>query len=518
VAERLRATAEAQPGRTLGVLAAVAVLGIALAAAHSERLSLSGSGQSGSVLVVEVREVGPAQAGASGVVLRAMRARLSADPAVAAVHQRAGGGPGKVVLVARLGAEGVDRQRALERIESDLDPGPLQVSVSGPLGELRRARDETTGDLALLLLALPLAALVLVGVLGLRPAGAAALAAGAAVATASLACELAGEPLDLSLLALAGTATGGTLVSLQLCAIAAAGASTRTAVLAGCAAGAAFGSLALLGVGYLAAIGVGGALAALLAIPASVAAVSAVAALDAGEPLRPRGGSVWGRIAALVSWKGAVALAIALLAAATLLVQAPAAARLEPGALVGPAEAIEAPRLGAAAACALVATAVLGWVVSRRPLLSICAAVAGALPALAVAGLLVLVFQDERLTSVLDYGGGPVFLGAAVAALATTAGVCASQAVSLAAAARAAGGRGSSRPGGDEAMARCGPAATVTCLCGAAAGAALAVSSQPFVKQFGAALAAAMLLQLLLVQGLIAPATLRLLTGRGGRE
>jgi hypothetical protein len=508
-AERLRGTAGEQPGRSLGVLAALAVLGTALAAGGIDRLSLSTERAPGPDLIIEVRGPGQARSGAYRVAVRTMRAQLSTERAVASVRERrVAKRANQTTLEVRLAEDGAEREEALERIERNLDPGPLTVRFAGELAALREARDETVDDLVLLLLALPLVALVLIGVLGTRAAGAAALAASAAAAVAALGCELLGGLFDLSVLALAGALAGGALAALQLCTAAASGAGVRTLLLAGLAGAVVFASLGLLGVGYLGAIGLGGALGSLLAVPAALVAMSAAQGLEGGRGRTqrpPAGHRAWARIADLISWSRFVAAAIALLTIAVLIVVAIPATRLEPVALNDEVPAIGAAEVAAAAAAALLAAALVAWVASRRPVLAGALAVAAALPATAVAGLFVLTFQDGRLKTLLDFAPGEaVHLGSSVAAIAVIAALAAAQGVTLAAAVRRPGSGGD--PG--TTMARCGPAVTVSCLIGAAAGAALTASSLPFVKQFGAGLAAGMLTELLLVQALLAPAML----------
>ncbi|MEK6277563.1 MAG: hypothetical protein AABM29_06080 [Actinomycetota bacterium] len=516
-AEGLRTTAAGEPSLTLGVLAAVAVLGTALAARDVDRLSLSAAGAPRGDLIVEVREPAPAGSGAYRVAVQTMRLQLSADPAVASVRERpVRGHPRETALEVGLKPEGHEQEEALERFERNLDPGRLRISFAGEVATLRKARDDAVDDLALLLLAVPLVALVLVGVLGARRAGAAALAAAATAAGAALACELLGGLIDISVLALAGALAAGTLTSLQLTVAGAAGAGGRTLGLGAIASAAVFAALGLLGVGYLAAIGLGGAMGSLLALPASLAAVGACAALEAGgeatSTRRPLAGSrAWSRFADLVSWSRLAAAAIGLLAVALLLVCAVPATRLRAGALFGEVAAIGAPQLAAAVAAAVLVTALLGWAASRRPVLSAGSALAAALPAAGATGLLVLSFQDGRLEGLLDYSSaGSLHLGSTAAALAVVAAVAAMQAVSLVAAARP--GRWRTDPA--VVMARCGPVATVTCLSGAAAGAALAASSLPFVKEFGVALAAGLMLQVLVVQTLLGPGLLAVLSRR----
>jgi hypothetical protein len=517
VAERLRTLAAGQPGRTLGTLAAVAVLGGAVAGGWTDRLTMSGPTQPGPALVVMARGSEPARSASYRVAIRTMRSQLSADAAVAAVRVRpVKGHPRRATLEISLAVTGADRDRAVERIQRNLDPGPLQIRFAGETATLEQARDDAFDDLTLLLLAAPVAALLLVGILGLRRGGATALAAAAAAASASLACELIGGVLDVSLLSLVGATAAGILVSLQLFTLAATNERSDVLLVSGLAAAAVFASLGLLGIGYLASIGLGGALGSLLAIPAALLAIGAVAdpkpTAESRGSSSPTGAGLWRREAELIGSRRPGAAAVALLSVAILLVPAVSLTRLEPVALASVSvPEIATWQLCAATAFALLATGLCGWAVSRRILLPLTATVAAALPALALAGLLVLTFQDGRFESLLDYrSSAAIHLGSVVAALAVVAALSASQAVCV-----IARGRDCS---GVSATGRWGPAATVCCLIGAAAGAALAVSSHPFIKEFGAALAGGLLLELVLVQALLAPALLGLSAPRSRRE
>jgi hypothetical protein len=176
------------------------------------------------------------------------------------------------------------------------------------------------------------------------------------------------------------------------------------------------------------------------------------------------------------------------------------------------APVIEAGPLAVAAAGAVIATLVTSAIVGRRLGFATVAAFVAAMPAVGAAGLLVHSFQEGRFESPLDYtSSGSLQLGSVAAAVVVVAALCAAQAVALAAAAR-------SRQAGVEsvraAMGRCGAAAALACLAGATAGAALGVGSPAFMKEFGLGTAAGLLLELLVVQALIAPALLRVTSGR----
>lgn len=519
VGERLRTTAAQHPGRALGVLAAVAVLGTALAAGWTDRLALSTAESKGAALHVQVRGALPARSATFRVAVRTMRAQLFADPAVAAVReQQRKRGTNSILLLVRLDVEGHRRDAAIRRIERNLDPGPLTLAFKGSVVGVRIAKDDAIDDLFLLLLALPFVALIAAGPLGVRPAGAALLAAGATSALSSLACELLGGSIDVSWLALVGAAAGGTLMALQLCAMARSGAGPAALWASGLAAAATFGAAAILGIGYLASLGLGGALGSLLAVPAVQAAMGAVGAL---EPPEGDGASrPWRGIGGLVGWSRVMGVVIAILAFVVLAIAAVPAQRLATaaiGAVLAPT--ISRPELGGAIGAAVAITVALGWAIGRRAGLAILAAVAAAIPAVGAAGLLVVTFQEGRLEGFLDYTpSGAVQLGSIGAAVSVVAALCASQAVALAWAARQVDDGVSGVERVREAMGRCGPPAAAACLAGAMAGIALGFGSRSFVKEFGLGMAAGLVLELLIVQALIAPALVRLAAAGASRQ
>lgn len=516
--ERLRRIAARHPRRALGVLAAVAVLGTALAAGWTERLTLTSSESKGA-LRIQVRGGLPAGSPTFRVAVQTMRAQLSAYPAVAGVGERRPmeGGNSTLLLVG-FDAGGSRRDATIARIERNLDPGPLELSFKGPAATLTTAKDAVLDDLALLLPALALIALIAAATLGVRLAFATLLAAAAASALAALACEALGGPLDVSWLALVGAVSAGTLISLQLCAMARSGARPAAIAGAGLAAAAAFAAVAALDVDYLAALGLGGALGSLLAVPASLTAIGSATGDEAlpepGAPSAP-----WRLIGDLLGWSRAIAAAVALLALALLLSMAVPSQRLAPAAL-GAARppAIDPTEVGVAIGAAGALTALAAWALGSRAILAISSTVAFALPPLAVAGLLAVSFQERWLEGALDYQSTEiVHVGSLVGAVAIVAAVSAAGVIALVAASRQA----EDRQGADrvaEAMARSGPAAALVCLAGAAAGIALVFSSRTFVKEFGLGAAAGLLLQLVVVQPLIVPALLRFAPTKSGDQ
>lgn len=512
--ERLRTTAAQHPGRALGVLAAVAVLGTALAAGSTSRLALSTVASRGPALQIRVNGALPSGSAPFRVAIRTMRAQLSSDPAVTRVVDVGRPRQTSLMLVS-FGVRGRQLDAAIAGIEHSLDPGPLSVSFRGPVATVGAAKDDALGDLVLLLIALPVVALVAAATLGTRPAGVALLAAVAAAALAAFGSELVGGALEISWLALVGAVAAGSLLTLQLCAMLRAGAGPAALWASGLAAAVTFGVTGALGIGYLASLGLGGALGSLLAAPASLTAMGAAETIDPPSAGNGPGGP-WRRIVGLVGWRAPIAVAIALLAIALLVIVALPAGRLAVAAIGATrAPRVDAGRLGAAAGLAALVTAALAWALCRRASMAVAATLVAAFPAAAATGLIVVTFQEGRLEGALGYtSNGAVQLGSAAAAITIVAAVSAAQAVGLAWAAGEPDARFSGLERVLAAISRCGPPAALACLAGTAAGIALGVGSRSFLKEFGLGVAAGLVLELLIVMALLAPALLRLTPAR----
>jgi hypothetical protein len=520
VGARLRTIAAGRPGRALGVLAAVAVLGTAVAAGWTSRLTLSTVARSGPALQILLRGPMPAKAPAYRVAVRTMRSQLSTNQAVGSVRERRlKGDPDASLLLVRFRVSGHARDDAISGIEHALDPGPLTLSFGGSIVAVSTAKDDAIGDLYLLLFAFPLVALVAAAALGVRAAGAALIAAGAASALAALACELLGGPFDVSWLALVGATAGGTLLALQLCTLARSGTGPLALGAVAAAAAGCFGALAILGVDYLTWFGIGGALGALLAAPVALVAAGAMDGIEP-NPGSPRVARAWGGIGDVVGWTAVTAVLFGLLALVLLALVALPVDRLAVAVLGrSSAPAIDATHLAIAIAAGVLVAAGIGSVAGRRAGLAVPLTLAAGLPAVAVAGLLAVTFQEGRLEALLGYTStGAVQLGSAAGAVAVVAALGAAQAVAIAGAARAAdeGKEGETRV--RAAMAVGGLAATVACLAGILAGVALGFSSHGFIKQFGLGIAVGLALELLIVELLLAPAMLRLSARRAARQ
>jgi uncharacterized membrane protein YdfJ with MMPL/SSD domain len=188
------------------------------------------------------------------------------------------------------------------------------------------------------------------------------------------------------------------------------------------------------------------------------------------------------------------------------------------------AEALDAARaflgwLPVAAGVALLLLGVLLYVVLRPALASrlrtalpaVALAAASMLPAAAAAGVLVLVFQDGRLTDPLDYApqGGPA-LSAAIATVGAIAAISAARTVHLAAALAVERKLGfPSRVAVPLAAELTLPGAAAATLVAGAATIALVGAELVAAKEFGLAAAAGLILDLLLVRAVLAPALAR---------
>jgi hypothetical protein len=390
-------------------------------------------------------------------------------------------------------------------IQTQLDPGPLRIEFSGGATELRDAREETLGDLRLLLLAAPLAALLLVGALGARAALATLFAVAAAVLAAGAICVAISLAFDLSVLCLVGAAAATPVAVLQ-CGLAQRGASGLAQLTAALAAVAVFASLAVLGVGYLSAIAIGGALASLLAAPFALAAMTAARSLwETKTGDGPWAGALL-RLLRTAAWNRAVAIALALLGAVALLIMALPVTGLDPTAFAAPAAPeIQAGRLVAAAGGAGACLLVIGWFAGRRLTGSVAAALTAPLAALAGAGLCVLVFEEEVLNGLFGIDPNPIGVGPLAAGAVAVAASSAAQAVAALAARREGGLIVEQRYAGWAAATQAGALGSAV---GAFAGAALLFSPLGFMQVLGLLALAGFLLDLLLVRGLLAAALL----------
>lgn len=489
------------------VLAGIAVLAIGcgiLVGVGEDEMTLGGSGVRVAPLEIRVSGAVPVRSGPFKVTLGTMRSSLRATPGVVAVRRGPVSGRGRTTtLVVRLSDDAGQAQEAVEEIEANLDAGLLRISFAGGGADLREARSQTIDDLPLLLLATPLVALLAIVALGARGALATLFAAAASVLGAGALCVGASLLIDVSVLALVGAAAAGVPCAVLLCGLARSGAPPRGLAAAALASAAAFGTLAALGVGYLAAVAAGGALASLLSAPLAVAAISAASSLwglpaGGGRPLQ----RAFDRLAGVGGRSRIAAAAVALAALAALAALSIPAIRLDPAALGAPTPpSIELWRGLVAAGAGIAIVAAIAAATSRRPLAALTSALAAAGAGSAAAGLTVLVFQDGNLSQLLDFDRGPVSVGALAAAVVAVAAASASQGVATL--------------GDDRTMGRAAAAGALASLVAALLAATLLASSLVFAKTFGFVVAVGLLLDLLLVRGILGAALTRTETPTG---
>jgi hypothetical protein len=491
----------------------------------------------------------------------AITAQVEVDPAVAGVErQSAGGGERdskRVVLVAEFEDVSEDeRQRAVERLEDRIDPGPLRVEIGGETAVLIEARDSLAGDLwRPELLVLPLVLLAMAASAGPRLLPATLLCTVTAVAGTLALMRLAGTVADVSLLGIVPGAVVGAILGIELPAVIAGlqrdeaaltGATEavrrsiseggrRAALIAGAASLPALGLLAT-PLDQAASLALGCVLAAWLAAASALTATPALSVLLQSRARAAEGGDghgsedegaevealgwlrrVPGAIAA-ARWRTLGALAIGLAALAALTVAAVegssrplAAADLPRGAEARTATeaagaAAEAAGsifgdlpLAAAVAAALLALGALA--LTRRPgaLLIVPAAL---LPAAAGLGACVLVFDQGHLADALDLStSGPLDTAAVAACICALAAVGAARSVAALLASSAERRLGVGPDGAAElAGAFTLPAAVASTIAGVGLAGALLATDLYAAKEFGFAVAVGLVLDLVLVR------------------
>jgi len=463
VAVRIRRSAARHADRALAGLALAAIACAALLAIGQDRLGL-GEGEAARTLTARVTGPMPVESGPFRVSLDVITAGLEADPAVEEARPVPGPpGSRRATVLIRLNGEG-SAGAAVDRLRAGIDPGNLKITYRGPAVELENARDATLSDLLLLLVAAPLVALLGAWVLGPGRALAGLIAAGATAFGAGALCLAASLFADLSALALAGAACGGLCAVHRFAADPGLESEGPPAAPAVAAAGV-LAAPALTGVPHLESFALGGALAALLALPSVALAAPAAARRWDGEP----GAAltrVQARVAGLLAWQPPIALLVAGLALATLALITLPVSGLDTAALV--AGTPEPERILVAIGAAVAAVVMAGLLVGRR---AGAGAALTAIPAPAAA------------SGVAAVGFEPVSTAAFVAALATVGAAAALAAT-------------------EESF----PATAATELTGALLAGALALSGESFLQQFGAATAAGLLADLLLVRLLLVPA------------
>lgn len=555
-----------RPGALLaGNLAALA-LAVILAAGAPGGLGIGSPATEGAPagrdLVVATTGPVPVRSGPYQVALRVISAQLRSDAAVASVRRGASSRDRRSTsLVASLaGADEASRQRAVERLEHEVDPGPLRVSYGGEVVALLEARRDLWGDLwKLELLVAPLALLVLVVALGPRLAIAPLLCAATAIAGSLAGLRLVGGLAGISLLGIAPGAVLGLVLGVEApCLLVAryrdeaasapgqeairralAGVSELALPLALAAVAAVAGLLAT-SLHQAPSMVLACALAAIGAVGSALVCVPALLALGVrspGEPAEPAGEPRLARaprsLAGALARSRARALAagalavVAMAAAATPLLHADSrpfsAADLPSGSAAAQASAsVDAGAQGGAGAPAraksaagdgsLFAKLALAAAISAAALALLLAlafsvraipvAIVSLLPAAAACGLCVLVFQDGHLADAIGQRGqGALEAGAVASSLTGLVAVSATRAATALRAARAECSFGLEPALVAEATAAFTvPAAICATLVGAIAAAALVGSDLYPAREFGLAVAAGLLIDLVLLR------------------
>jgi len=200
----------------LAAVMAVAIAGTASLPIGPTAASRSTAGEPDLVVATTGRD--PVHSGVYRVALRVISSQVQADPAVGQVRQ----GPvsknnrSASLLVSFADVSPSDRQDAVERIETAVDPGPLVVSYGGEAATLLDARHELATDFwRLELLAMPFAALLVALALGARLAAAPIICAATAIAGAVAGLVLLGLVVDVSLLGTAPAAVVGLVLGIE---------------------------------------------------------------------------------------------------------------------------------------------------------------------------------------------------------------------------------------------------------------------------------------------------------------
>jgi uncharacterized membrane protein YdfJ with MMPL/SSD domain len=213
-----------RPGALLAANLAVLALTVILAVGAPERLglgSLAVGGQAGGKepdLVVATTGHGPVHSGPYRVALRVISAQLGSDPGVSAVHRGPVSPDGRSTSleVSLASSDDADRQRTVERVEREIDPGPLRVAYGGQVAAAVEARHDLSGDLwKLELVAAALALALLAAVLGPWLAIAPVVCAATAIAGALAGLRIAGGLADISLLGIAPAAVLGLALGVE---------------------------------------------------------------------------------------------------------------------------------------------------------------------------------------------------------------------------------------------------------------------------------------------------------------
>jgi uncharacterized membrane protein YdfJ with MMPL/SSD domain len=563
-----------RPIALLAATFALLVAAVIVAAGAPDRLGVSVASVDGSAgaarpdLVVATTGSEAARSGPYRVALRVVSAQLSSDPAVVSVRRGpvSRDGHSTSLIVSLVPGDDAADQRAVQRIQTEIDPGPLRVAYGGQVPALLEARHDVSHDLWKVAAVVgAIVVVLLVAALGPWLATAPVLCVAIAIAGALAGLRLFDALGDLSLLGIAPAAVVGLALGVEVpCqmlarfgdeaasvshpeavrrALAATGAASPALIGA-----AALGTAGLLITGLDQAVSIALAclLAAGLAVGAALLTVPALLALAGprsasrlstatGEPRLsavPRELAAFlarsrARTAAAAAIVVAIMVAVALpslhtesrsfsaadlprtseVAKATALAAADAQqagdggnhASRASGATGGDGESMvdKLPLAAVVSAAALVL--LFGIVFSPRV---IGVAIVALLPAAAACGLCVLVFQDGNLAGAIgQQPQGVLETGALASLLACLAALGAARAAMTIQAVRGERSLGLSPLRAAEAAAAFTvPAAILATLLAAAATGALAGSDLYPVREFGLAVAAGLIIDLVLVR------------------
>jgi uncharacterized membrane protein YdfJ with MMPL/SSD domain len=223
VLDRLVDLAVRRPWALLTAILAVLAASMAIAIAGAGGLPIGSLAPSGSAagqpdLIVATTGRMPADSAVYRVALRVISSQVRADAAISQVQQGPVSGDGRAtsLLVSFSGLNASERQDAVERIESGIDPGPLEVSYGGEVATLLEARHDLAHDFwRLELIAMPFVALVLAIALGPRLAAAPVLSAATAISGTLAGLVVIGLLTDVSLLGMAPAAVVGLVLGVQ---------------------------------------------------------------------------------------------------------------------------------------------------------------------------------------------------------------------------------------------------------------------------------------------------------------
>ncbi len=488
-----------RPVAFLAANLAIVVLAGAVALGAPDRLAVSGGLERGGnppgpdAIVVLTPDPGTSSE-VTTEALAVIRSGLLADPRVRTAESRESRGGATTIVVETDASTALERRQIAERVTAAVDPGPFALESDGEQIEQARSREVVEDQLPqLAVLVLPLVLVVLLLAFGIRHIAAPVLAAATGALGAIALLRVMPASFDLPAIGLAVAAGVGLAVGVEACHLARSKAEQAGRPVAWACSGAALAALILILIPVPAALSaaLGGAFAALLA---GVSALVATPALDAvfpdeagdrgrdresiAERIRySRFGAIYDEIAYRPWLAGIPALATI---AGLCLLGAPAVGieTVPAGAAAG--DLIDS-RLPWIAALLTLAGIAVGWIGRGSLRLGLAHGAGAALPAVAACGLLVLAAEGS-----LPFDPG--FVGVNPSAWAVLAVLAAVGAVSVA---RAALGGGAGALAG-------------TLVAGAALG-ALAGIEIDAVAQAGAAVAAGLVIDLVLVRAILAP-------------